>query len=250
MPILLLDPCLFKDATSWKSNSSDTINKPQSLLFVATQTATGSLLVQNALDKKYGGALVSKTGKYPVNPYDPTQLLPYSAWHFRFRFVPETYDNLARFENDLKGCIKTRPNAQTPIPNVANWSTQWNRETNSFQIDHDPPAWVDSGYYPSAKVTTPDEWHSIDFRFFVDVNALTFSIESIRWDDDFYVMPEEHRHIPLQQTNWEQCAKYQLQNEGLAPGTVLIEYDDGIAAWSDQPIGDEIPSRESYEATT
>lgn len=234
----LVEDGLFRDASAWKSNASDSINKPQSKVFVATQMPSGSMLVENGLDQPYGGALVSLT--HDLDTLNG-QLLRYCSWRFQFRFPPETYANLARFENDIKICVKTRPNAQTEIRNVANFSTQWNCETGAFQIDHDPPGWVDSGYVPSANVITPDEWHSLHFTYSYDDVALTFSIESVQWDNELYIMPDEHKNIPMQETNWEKCCKYQLQNEGYKPGTVLVEYDDGVMKWSDEPIPPEVP---------
>lgn len=243
MAILLLDRFLFGAAGSWIPNFSPDVNDPPSKVFVANQTDTGSMMVENGLDQPYAGALVSNTRPlYKLNG----KLLKYSAWHYKFRFVKETYENLARFENDLKQCIKSRPNAQTKIRNVANFSTQWNVDTGTFQIDHDPPGWVDSGYMPSVEVTAPDVWHTMDFRYSVDDVALTFSIESLQWDNELYIMPNEHKNIPLSNTNWEECNKLQLQNEGFYTGTVLVEYNDGIMAFSDQPIPTTIPSEESY----
>jgi hypothetical protein len=241
--ILLLDRFLFKAASAWVPNYSPDVNDPPSKVFVASQTDSGSMLVENGLDQPYAGALVSLTGPvYTLNG----KLLRYSAWHYKFRFIPETFKNLARFENDCKVCVKSRPNSSTKIRNVANYSTQWNVDTGAFQIDHDPPGWLDSGYVPSPAVTTPGDWHTMDFRFSFDDVALTFSIESVKWDDELYVMPAQHRNIPMSLTNWEACRKLQLQNEGFHAGTVLVEYDDGVMAWSDQPIGSVIPDRESY----
>jgi hypothetical protein len=50
--------------------------------------------------------------------------------HLRFRWPCWSYKNLARHELDLKVCLKNRPNPQTSIRNVANFSTQWNRDTS------------------------------------------------------------------------------------------------------------------------
>jgi len=244
MAILLLDRFLYKAAGAWVSNSGPNINDPASVLYVATQQHDGGMVTHNALDKEYAGALVSLT--HAVPSYGG-KLLHYAAWHYMFRFVPETYGNLARFENDIKVCVKSRPNSSTQIRNVCNWSTQWNVDTGAFQLDHDPPTWVDSGYVPSDAVTTPDDWHSLDFRYSFDDVALTFSIESVKWDDERYMVPSEHRNIPMQSTNWEQCTKFQHQTEGFEKGTVLIEFDEGVMAWSDQPIGAVIPERESYD---
>jgi hypothetical protein len=241
MSILLLDRFLFKPAIAWVPVSGIDINDPPSAVFLGTQTPTNSMLVHNGLDVPWGGALLSLTRPLPVLD---GELLRYSAWRFRFRFIPETYDNLARFENDKKTCIKSRPNAETKIRNVCNYSTQLNFDTGEIEIDHDPPAWLGSGFFP--RHTEPDIWHALDYRFSFDPEPLTFSIDSIQWDDELYVMPEEHRNIPMSETNWEECDKYQIQNEGYEPGTVLIEFDDGLGVYSNEPIPAEIPSQESY----
>jgi hypothetical protein len=247
MAILLLDRFLFKVADAWVSNSGDSINKPPSLQFLATQAKSGSMLVHNHAGEPWAGALVSLNRPLPTNPYDPTQLLRYQAWHLKFRFIPETFDNLARHEMDNKTCFKTRPNSQTKIRNVANWSTQWNRDTGQMQIDKDPPKWVDTGWIPKASVTTPGDWHTFDWRMHFDEIGQTFSVDSMQWDDDYWVNEDpQFQDIPAQNTNWEEVVKYQMQNEAYQQGTVLIEYDEGIAAHSDQPIGTTIPQQESY----
>jgi hypothetical protein len=246
MAIILLDRFLFKAAAAWKGNTSDSINKPQSLQFFATQTSAGSMLVHNHLGEPWAGGLVSLTRPLPnLNG----QLLRYQAWHVKFRFPGETYDDTARHEMDNKTCFKTRPNSQTWIRNVANWSTQWNRDTGEMQIDKDPPAWQGTGWFPKASCTTPDDWHTFDWRMRFDEIAMTFSIDSMKWDDDLWVNDNpEFQDIPAQNTNWEECVKYQLQTEGwTGPGTVLVEYDEGVAAHSSEPIPmDLFPTQESY----
>jgi hypothetical protein len=80
-----------------------------------------------------------------------------------------------------------------------------------------------------------------------DEVAQTFTIDSMQWDDDLWVNEDpQFQNIPAQNTNWEEVVKYQLQNEAYQQGTVLIEYDEGVAAHSDEPIGTTIPTRESY----
>lgn len=242
--MLLLDRFLFGSAQSWISKISSDVNDKFSKVFVANQTPSGSMTVENGLDIPYGGGLVSNTRPlYNVNGV----VLPYGAWHLKFRFIPEVAANIARFETDLKQCRKTRPNASTKIRNVSNFSTQYNFDTGHFEIDHDPPGWVDSGFVVTPDNLAPDVWHTLDFRYYSDDVALTFSILSIKWDDNLYTMPSEHKNIPQSLTNWEACNKFQLQNEGFYPGVTVVEYDDGVAAYSDQPIGPTIPNQESYD---
>jgi hypothetical protein len=241
-PILLLDRFLC-NAGIWVPNSGPSINDPPSLLFIATPMGDNDMTVQNALDKPYAGALVSNTGSpYNVNGVD----LTYSAWHFEFMFLAETFANLARFETDCKACWTSRPNSNTKIRNVANYSVQWNRDTGEVQIDHDPPAWVGSGFLPTDAMTAPDVWHSLDFRYSANLTALTFSIDSINWDGTVYNLPPEHKNIAFSNTNWERCRKLQYQTEGYGPGTVLFRARNGAFAWSNQPIPATIPQHESY----
>jgi hypothetical protein len=149
------------------------------------------------------------------------------------------YPAIARHELDLKVCFKTRPNANIPIRNVANFSTQWNSETGQFQIDQDPPAWVNSGFI--VPEIDPDVWHDIDYRFWFDPDAAIFSILSINLDGDKYMIPSNLQNVPAQETNWEEVASVQIQNEIFARGSSLILYDQVTLAWSSEPI-DDLPS--------
>lgn len=243
MAVVVMDRGLFKDASVWVPKLDPSVNDPMSKLFIATQMPAGGMLVHNALDKPWAGGLVSNTRPLPKYNGKP---LPYSAWQFKFCFNSATYRRLARWESDRKVCIKSRPTSSVKIRNVANYSTQWNRDTGQMQIDHDPPGWVNCGFAPSSKATAPGVWHIMNYRY--SFTATTFSIESIQWDDEFYAMPSQHKNIPLSNTNWTECDKHQLQNEGYDPGTVLVEYDDGLVAWSDVPIT-AMPSSESFDAS-
>jgi hypothetical protein len=243
--MLLLDRFLFKVAGNWNTNLSPDVNSPPSLQFLATQQNSGSMLVHNHLSLPWAGGLVSY--HRPLPKLNGT-LLPYQAWHIRFRFNPDTYDNLARHEMDNKTCFKTRPNPQTKIRNVANWSTQWNRDTGQIQIDQDPAAWKDTGWIPADSVTTPGDWHTFDWRMHFDPVGLTFTIDSMKWDDDLWINTQPaFQNIPAQESNWEEVVSYQLQNEGYLQGTVMVEYDEGVGAHSDEPISmDVFPTKESY----
>jgi hypothetical protein len=226
---------LFKNAADWISNKSDSINKPQSAFFEASETPN-SMMVTNGLMEAWGGALVSrKRTPLPENSFG--KQLNWLAWRLKFRLPALTVDNLARLETDWKVCFKTRPNSQTKIRNVANFSTQWNGDTGQMQCDLDPPAWVDTGFIISRSSMTPDVWHTLEFRMKFDEQAQTFEIWSMQFDDQLYMLPDRFRGVPASITNWEEVSSFQLQTEGYnAKSTVLVEYDEGTSCWSDERI--------------
>jgi hypothetical protein len=232
-PVFYIERDLFANSGDWISNKSDSINKPPSDYFEASDsTPAGTMLVTNGSLQAWGGALVSRKRGVPSNN---GKLLNWMAYRLRFRFPAGTAKNTARHELDIKVCVKTRPNSNTKIRNVANFSCQWNADTGQFQIDLDPPAWVDTGFVVSE--ITPDVWHTLEWRYTYDDVALTFSVLSIQYDDQLYVIPEELQNVPMQNTNWEQVVSEQNQNEVYeARSTVAIEYSDGVLCWSDQRI--------------
>lgn len=237
MAILLLDRNLHENANEWQSNTSLDVNDPPSDLFEASQAPDGSLIVTNtyAGTRNYAGGLVSNKRK--LRRVDGA-LLPYVGMRIRFRWPYEVYENIARHELDLKVCTKTRPSADKPIRNVANFSTQWNRDTGQFQIDQDPPGWVNTGFY--VKDIEPDQWHDIYYRFWFDPVACTFSVLSINLDGELYHIPGNLQNVPMQLTNWEEIAAIQIQNEMFKAGCTVIQYRQVALAWSDAPLEGEI----------
>ena len=223
---------LFLNPSDWVSNKSDSVNKPQSEHFEAS-LSPDAMLVTNGLKEAWGGALVSSTRMPPVD--STGKLMNWIAFRLEFLLPKETADNCARLETDLKVCVKTRPNSSTYIRNVANFSTQWNADTGQFQIDLDPPGWVNTGFIvPDIE---SDVWHTLEYRFWFDDVALTFSVLSIQLDEQVYVIPENLQNVPMTNTNWEKTRKIQLQTEGYAAKScVLVEYRNGILAWCNQRI--------------
>jgi hypothetical protein len=238
--MLLPDVNLQRDVSLWKSNKGDNINDPASISFEASQVPDGSMIVTNKGDQPFAGALVSNTiMKVPVN--SSGNQLQYVAMRFRYIYNGATYENLARHELDLKVCYLTRPpkppgsDTNPQIRNVANFSTQWNKDTGQFQLDLDPPKWVDSGYI--VKDILPDTWHTMDYRLFFDPNVQTFSI--LWWQLDQnprYEIPSDLQNVPMTLTNWEECRKIQIQNEMYQPGETVIQYGQVGLVWSDEPI--------------
>lgn len=223
---------LFADPSQWISNKSDSVNKPPSAYFEASSGPSG-MLVTNGLIKPWSGAMVSNTIQPPVTTYG--RLMHWIIYRLKFRIPGMTAANLARLENDLKVCVKTRPTSTTYIRNVANFSCQWNADSGQWQIDKDPPGWIDTGFI--TETLEPDLWHTLEFRYSFDDEALTFSMLSIQLDDELYEIPENLRNVMMTSTNWEKCRKLQVQTCGYAAqSTVLTEYKDGELAWSDERI--------------
>jgi hypothetical protein len=236
MGLVLVDAGLQANAQEWKSNTSTDVNDPGSDYFGAMQGATpNTLVVTNAYGgtRDYAGGLVSNKRKLPKQ--QDGSLYQYVAMRIGWEWGANVYRQIARHELDCKVCFKTRPNANTKIRNVANFSTQWNRDTGQWQIDKDPPKWIDSGMI--VEDIAPDVHHVADFRFWYDPDAAIFSVLSIQLDADCYAIPEELQNVAAQETNWEEIASCQLQNEMYHPGSTLIEYDEVRLGWSTEPIG-------------
>lgn len=234
MPTLVVESGLFRNAGDWTTVASPDVNNPVSPFFRASPSPCG-MLVTNGLDRPWCGALVKNKRTIPVLN---GVMLRFVCFHLLVRFPSITAANLARFETDLKACTKSRPDANTKIPNVANWSTQWNRDTKHWQID--PRGKWEDIEHAFTEDLTPDVCHLYELRGSMDLAALTWSVLSIRWDEEIYTVPSHQQNCPFLVTNWEQSANLQLQNEGYNAGSVEVQYDEGILAWSDQPIA-EIP---------
>jgi hypothetical protein len=235
--MLLFDRRIFPgNAADWKTKIDDAVNKPGSDIFQATDAKDGTMIVTNTGREPWCGAMVSNT-KMEVPTDKNGKQLQYVALRVRFKWPYAIYENLARHELDLKVCFRTRPNAQTKIRNVANFSTQWNRDTGQFQIDVDPPAWSDSGYV--VEDIEPDIWHDLEYHFWYnpDPDAPVFSVQSIKLDEnETYFVPEEKQNVAASETNWEECTKGQIQNCIYKPGCTVIQYSLFDLWWSNQPI--------------
>ena len=234
---------LFTNSGDWISNKGDSINKPPSDYFeTSDHPDDNAMVITNGSLQAWGGALVSRKRGVPSSN---GKKLNWMAYRFQFKFNSLTGENVARHETDIKVCFKTRPNAQTKIRNVANFSVQWNADTGQFQIDLDPPAWVNTGFI--VPEITPDVWHTLEFRFWFDEVACVFSVLSIQYDDQLYMIPSNLQNVPAQNTNWEEVASEQMQNEVYAAkSTTQIEYRDGVLCWSDERITmiPPLPTRE------
>ena len=232
-PDFFIERDLFKNSADWVSNKGDSINKPASDFFEASDHPSESaMLVTNGSTAPWGGALVSRKRGVPAAA---GKILNWLTYRFEFRFNSVNGDNIARHETDLKVCFRTRPNSTTKIRNVANFSVQWNANTGQFQIDLDPPGWVDTGFIvPEIEL---DVWHTLEFRFWFDDTACVFSVLSIQLDEQLYVIPEALQNVPAQNTNWERVASEQMQNEVFAAkSSSAIEYREGVLCWSSERI--------------
>jgi hypothetical protein len=227
---------LFTDAANWTGQVGLDINNPPSVMFRADDTPTaGTIQVTNAVDKNWGGGLIHNKIK-PVPRHDDGTFYQHVAWQLEFMMPGATYHNLARHELDIKCCIKSRPDPNTKIQNVCDWSTQWNRDSGQFQIDNAEGRWTNTGFVVSPEDYTPDIWHLQSYRFWFDPSAGVCSVLSIRYDDRLFLVPASLRRIPLLQTNWEEVVALQIQNEAFTPGSTLIQYRNGILLWSDEAI--------------
>lgn len=236
--MLLLDRNLQRNTDLWIPRTDTSVNPVPADYYAATSGGDdGTMVVTCGYNgpKQYPGGLCSNKRPFlTVNG----QMLQNVAMHLEFMWPAWAYELISHHETDLKVCFRTRPNSTTYIRNVANFSVQWNRNKGEFQLDHDPPAWVGSGFM--VPDIAPDVWHSLDFRYWYDPQPANpvFSVLSINLDGDKYMVPPEHQNIPAQSTNWEQIANPQQQNEIFAKGSSVIQYNRWTIGWSDQPIGD------------
>jgi hypothetical protein len=243
MATLLLDRRIYPGcANGWKSNKGKDINDPESDIFKMEDASNGNVIVTNTGREKFCGALVSST-KMELPKDSAGKLLQYVTMHVRFKYPYEVYKNLARHELDHKVCYKTRPpkppgsNENPKIRNVSNFSTQWNRDTGQFQIDLDPPGWVDSGYV--VEDIAPEVWHDYWAAcwYGIDDADPRFSVLALKLDNnDPYLIPPEKQNVAQTLTNWELCSKGQIQNEFYEPGCTTIQYARFDFLWSDVPL--------------
>jgi hypothetical protein len=214
---------------AWTTQTGPTVNPVPADAFLATQLPSGALKVTNVSSKAMGGALV--TCKRPV-PSIPGTTLPYLGLDLQLLVSQYDLPLLARKEIDVKAALTPAPSALTSIANVANFSSQFDASTRTWQIDGSPPGWVDTGFKP---VLTPDVWMPLSFRYFMDIPNGKFSFLSVNWGGLFEV-PASMQELPLQQSNWAQVAAIQLQTEILSPGGLTTLYRGITLTWSDRPF--------------
>lgn len=211
----------------WPTQTGPNVNPVPADAYIASLLPSGVLKVTNASSKPLGGALV--TCKRPV-PAVPGLPLPYLGMDMMAYVSSFDLPNLGRWELDLKVCLTGAPNASTPIFNVANFSSQLNFSTGQWQIDGNPPAWLDTGFKPTI---TPDVWFPISFRYFIDIASSKFSILSTQWGTQAFQVPAAMQEVPFQLTNWQPVAAIQIQMEVFNPGSVTTLDDQIVLSWSD-----------------
>jgi hypothetical protein len=217
---------LTANGDAFATNISKDVNDKLADYFQAFTLKDGTLLVIGAGSVPYFGALTSVKHAVPVVPDINSTLhggaqLTYFGLDVEVMIPSLAADNLARLELDLKWCLfDAVPNATPPSRNVANASTQWNMDTKTFDIDGDPPGWLDTGINPGA--LTPDVFHKLGFRVAVNQTAGTFSVTSFNFDGTAYPVPTAKQNVPLQQTNWTgKVIDFQIQMEGFHKGVVM-----------------------------
>jgi hypothetical protein len=230
MAFLIQDRDLFKQSSNWISQIGANINSVPSDAFNAANLPDGTEIVTNALSKKMAGGLV--VNKRPI-PKIAGVSLNYVGLDLKVKFPALTLFNIARHEIDLKLCVQSAPDENTPIPNTADWSTQMNFSTGTWQIDTTTP-WAETGIKFGTVV--PDTWHALSYRFWHDPVAKIYSVLSIAWDGIVSLIPATMQKIPYLKSNWDEVAAFQVQNEGWNPGVTLVLYDAGVLTYSDQPF--------------
>jgi hypothetical protein len=144
--------------------------------------------------------------------------------------------NLARQEIDVKGCYVAAPTSAKPgIPNIANWSSQLNYSTGLWQIDGNPPGWLNTTFKP---VITPDVPFPISMRYLVDTVNQKFSVLSTTWGSQAaYQIAAAQQGVAFEESDWQALVfALQLQIEVLNPGEASIEYNNITLTLSDQPF--------------
>ena len=213
----------------WLMQTGPNINPVPADAFIASLLPSGALKVTNVSSKPLGGALV--TCKRPVAPAPASGPLPYMGLDMMVLISSYDLPNLARWELDLKVCLLPAPNANMLIPNVANFSSQLNFSTGQWQIDGNPPGWLNTGFKP---IIEPDVWFPISFRYFIDFPNSKFSFLSTTWGTQEFTVPSTMQGVPFQVTNWQPVSALQIQMEVLNPGSVSTLYQDLAVSYSDQ----------------
>ena len=122
---------------------------------------------------------------------------------------------------------------------MANFSSQLNFSTGQWQIDGNPPGWLNTGFKP---IIAPDVWFPISFRYFIDFPNSKFSFLSTTWGAQEFTVPATMQGVPFQITNWQPVSALQIQMEVLNPGSVSTLYQD-------LAVSDHSDSTDSAEET-
>jgi hypothetical protein len=230
MAYFITDGDLFKKSSNWLSQIGPNINSVPSDSFKASNLPDGTMIVTNVLSQQMAGGLV--VNKRPV-PKIAGVTLNYIGLDLKVMFPGMTLFNIARHEIDLKLCLQSAPDPNTLIQNVADFSTQMNFSTGTWQIDTATP-WAETAL--KFGTVLPDKWHTLSWRFWHDPVAKIYSVLSMALDGNVSVIPATMQKIPYMKTNWSEVAAFQAQNEGFNPGLTLVLYDAGVLTYSDQPF--------------
>lgn len=218
---------------AWTRETGPDINNPPATAYWAQNVPLGpsgnALQVTNYSTQNGAADLV--TLKRPI-----PQLAGVTFKYLRLKckmYIPSVFLwNLGRLETDVKTCIQKAPNSSTPIRNVVNGSTQWNRTNGIWQIDGDPPAWKNTAFTPNPPL---DDW--FDYYHDMQYSGTTFSVLGCGFDTQAYKTPGNMLNVPLQNTNWgDLVAAIQFQLMVFKAGTISVYYDQIALVWSDGAI--------------
>jgi len=218
----------FVKSSSWKSNTSASVNSVASDAFLSfTDPSTGNLVVINQGSKEMAGGLVSDQAPLPAD-----YTAKYFEAVFTFQISADDMPHLARHETDLKITLKSAPSGTT-LANQANGSCQWNADKRLWQLDPTGKVWVDTGYTTPPIVGT----NTLRIQFWTDGLKWSVTGISLNGERPFVPDPAVFANVPMITTNWGAGLHPQLQTELKgAPWYLREQYTHVIVITSDSPI--------------
>lgn len=204
----------------WTIESGPNIAPVPADLYIPTVNPDGSLRVTNYSSKAGGAALVTCK---PIIPTIPGITWTNAGLDMELFISSIDMQNMGRFELDSKLCLQVAPDANTPIRNVVNGSSQLNySKGGAFQIDGDPPGWFTP--VPTFTPVIPtDTWFPVSFRYSYGAPGSTFSFLSASYAGQLYNVPAIDQNVPQQSTNWQALVfAVQLQFGVLNPGVLVV----------------------------
>ena len=219
----------------WTRETGPDINKIPATNYTAKNVPLGpsgnALLVTN-YSAQDGGADLVTTKRPNYATLFPSYNLNYLRLRMKMFISSIDKLNLGRLETDVKVCMVKSPTSVPPgIPNVANGSTESNFTNGFWQIDGNPPGWLNTTYKPTIPV---DTWFDYYHDIKIDPVAKTFSVLGCRFGNQAYLTPAGMLNVPWQTTQWQGLvAAVQLQLMVFKAGTVNVAYDVIDLVWSD-----------------
>lgn len=178
--------------STWKANTSSSVNPVPADAFVSLVDSSGRLNVINQASKELAGGLVSTDIALPAGA-------TYFGLDVVFDLSADDLAHYARGENDLK--VTYAGGAQ------ANGSCEWNASTGQWQLDPTGAGWVNTGF-TQAPIAGRNE-----LQLRIAYVAGKWSVTGIRVNGTAFTPGAQFQNLAPIATNWAAGLHPQLQTE-------------------------------------